>query len=304
MTGVLALVKPPGMTSHDCVDFLRRITGHKAGHAGTLDPAAAGLLLLCVGKATRLSQYLMGCDKAYRAEITFGLSTDTGDAEGRVVARAEAADLCEARVQEALDSLVGNLVLRVPQYSAIKSDGRPLHRQARRGKSEEPPKRPMRVYSWVLRSLDPGPPAVALTDLECASGTYVRSLVAALARMLSTEAYLSFLVRTRVGWFHLEHGWTMEEAEEAAWRGMLSTLVVPPAQALAGLPAIALDEAHERLVRNGTALQLPRSHLGSLSTTPIRLLDASGGLIGVARVEPGAKGVRLQPETILPKDRG
>lgn len=304
MDGVLALVKPPGMTSHDCVDFLRRVTGLKAGHAGTLDPAAAGLLLLCVGKATRLSQYLVGCDKAYRAEITFGVTTDTGDAEGRVVARGEAADLREAQVQEALASLVGDLILPAPRYSAIKSGGRPLHRQARRGQAEEPPQRPMRVYSWTLRALDLGPPAVALTDLECASGTYVRSLVAALARSLHTEAYLSFLVRTRVGRFRLERAWTMEEAEEAAWRGELASLVVPPAEALADFPALALDEAQEQRVRNGAAVEMLKSGSMPAADAAVRLLDAAGALIGVARLERGAEGVLLRPETILPKDAG
>ncbi len=304
MDGVLALVKPPGMTSHDCVDFLRRVTGLKAGHTGTLDPAAAGLLLLCVGQATRLSQYLIGCDKAYRAEITFGVSTDTGDAEGRVVARAEASDLREAQVQEALASLVGDLVLPVPRYSAIKSGGRPLHQQARRGKAEQPPERTMRVYSWTLRSFDPGPPTIAVTDLECASGTYVRSLVAALARSLNTEAYLSFLVRTRVGRFCLERAWTMEEVEEAAWRRELASLVVPPAEALAELPALALDEAQERLVRNGVAVEVPEGGSTPAAGAAVRLLDAVGRLIGVARVQPGAEGVLLRPETILPKHAG
>jgi tRNA pseudouridine55 synthase len=304
MDGVLALVKPPGMTSHDCVDFLRRITGLKAGHAGTLDPAAAGLLLLCLGKATRLSQYLIGCDKAYRAEITFGISTDTGDAEGQVVARAEAADLEEAVVREALARLVGEPVLPVPRYSAVKSGGRPLHRKARRGAVEAPPERTMRTYSWTLRSLASGPPPVAVTDLECASGTYVRSLMAALAHALHTEAYLSFLVRTRVGRFRLEQAWTMEEIEEAAWQRQLARLVVPPAEALAHLPALTLDEAQERLVRNGAALDLSSAGPALETGAAVRLLDEAGGLIGIARAEAHAAGVSLRPETILTTDAG
>jgi tRNA pseudouridine55 synthase len=291
--GALLVVKPPGMTSHDVVDFFRRCTGVKAGHTGTLDPAAAGLLVLCVGKATRLAQYLVGCDKTYWAEIAFGLTTDTGDAEGQIIARGGAESLTAEAVTAALATLTGALTLPVPRYSAIKSGGRPLHRRARRGEAVEAPEREMRVDRWELREFLPGPAAVARTVLDCAGGTYVRSLVAALAQAVEVPAYLSFLVRTRVGQFRLEDAATLEEIEQAA---QAERLVLPPAEALAHLPALTLDADQARRVAQGMSVPWP---VGSEADQPLRRLDAQGGLLAVGRAVAADGACLLRPETVL-----
>ncbi len=297
MDGALLVVKPPGMTSHDVVDFFRRLTGVKAGHTGTLDTAAAGLLVLCVGRATRLAQYLVGCDKTYWAEVAFGLGTDSGDAEGRIVARGSAAGLTEEAVAAAMGRLTGRLTLQVPRYSAIKSGGRPLYRKARRGEAVEAPEREMRVDRWELREFQPGAEAVARTEMDCASGTYVRSLVTALAEALEVPAYLSFLVRTRVGRLRLSEAWSLEGIERAESDGSLQDLVLAPAEALEHLPAVRLGEEEARKVAQGRTVDLVEGR----SEGAVRLLDARGALLAVGRVAEG-EGV-IRPETVLASER-
>ncbi len=294
MQGILLVVKPPGMSSHDVVDSFRRLTGVKAGHAGTLDGAAAGLLVLCVGRATRLAQYLVGCDKTYWAEVAFGRGTDSGDAEGRVVARASASALTAKRVEEAMNGLTGTVTLPVPQYSAVKSAGRALHRRARRGETVRAPEREMQVERWELREFQAGEAAVARTRMVCASGTYVRSLAQALAQAVRVPAHLSFLVRVRVGHLHLAQAWTLEELEAAQAVGTMADLVLPPAEALALLPALTLDEAAQRRVAHGgTVLGQPGQ------TGPLRLLDRSGALVAVGRAEELGGEWQVRPETVL-----
>ncbi len=302
MEGALLVAKPPGMTSHDVVDFFRRLTGVKAGHTGTLDTAAAGLLVLCVGPATRLAQYLIGCDKTYWAEIRFGLRTDTGDAEGQVIERNSAEGLTAERVGVALTGLVGMLSLPVPRYSAVKLAGEPSHRRVRRGETVAMPQREMRVKRWTLRDFRPGPNATARTELDCASGTYVRSLVEALGTALQIPAYLSFLVRMRVGQFSLEQAHTLEEIEQAAEAERLQSLLLTPAQAIAHLPALRLDQEQVRRVAHGSAVaaQAPPA-LGSVPCGggPLALLDPAGRLVAVARVTADEGDLLLQPETVL-----
>ena len=308
MDGALLVVKPPGMTSHDAVDFFRRRTGEKAGHTGTLDTAAAGLLVLCVGRATRLAQYLVGCDKTYWAEITLGLATDSADAEGQIVARADAAPLTADAVAAALAQLTGPLTLPVPRLSAIKSAGRPLHRRVRRGETVEAPDRDMRVGRWELRDFLPGSLATARTVLDCASGTYVRSLVAALSAALATPAYLSFLVRTRVGPFPLSAAVTLEEIEQLAPAERLQDRLLTPAQALPHLWALTLDAAQARRIAHG--MSVPFSETGGAGVSPasppdgpLRLLDGQGHLLAVARAEQSDGACILRPETVILSDQ-
>jgi tRNA pseudouridine55 synthase len=291
------------MTSHDVVDFLRRLTGVKAGHTGTLDTAAAGLLVLCLGRATRLAQYLVGCDKTYWAEVCFGLATDSGDAEGRVVERASAERLTPERVAEALAGLTGTRHLRVPRYSAIKSGGRPLHRRARRGEAVEAPKREMRVDRWGLYEFLPGPVAVARTVLDCASGTYVRSLAQALAEALRMPAYLSFLVRTRVGQFHLNEACSLEETEQAARAERLDGMILPPAEAVSHLPAAELDEEQARRVAQGNAVEVEAA-AAAAGGEPWRLLDREGRLVAVGRVTRDEARLLVRPETVIAQVQG
>lgn len=302
MKGALLVAKPPGMTSHDVVDFFRRLTGVKAGHTGTLDTAAAGLLVLCVGPATRLAQYLVGCDKTYWAEICFGLRTDSGDAEGQVIERSSAEGLTAEQVTTALAGLVGTLSLPVPQHSAVRLAGKPLHRRVRRGEAVTVPYREMQVQRWTLRDFRPGPLAVARTELDCGSGTYVRTLAQALGEAVQIPAYLSFLVRTRVGQFLLEQAHTLEEIEQAAERELLQSLLLTPAQTVSHLPALRLEQEQVRRAAHGSAVAVPAEPTARPALRegePVRLLDPAGRLVAVARVTAGADTSLLQPETVL-----
>jgi len=299
VTGFLPVLKPPGMTSHDVVDFVRCQTGEKAGHLGTLDPAAAGLLVVALGPATRLSRYLMTHDKSYRAEITFGLATDTGDAEGQITATGEVAHLTAPEVAAALAALTGELLLPVPVYSAVKDHGRPLHRRMRAGEAPEAPERTMHLSRWELLDFHPGPPARALTDLDCAAGTYVRSLAVALAARLGTQAYLSFLVRTRVGLLRLERALTLEEIAAAGDRNAVRELLLPAVEALGDLPTVTASDEQAARVRHGNSLLLPPLAFPTPPGELACILDARGELLSVARVGVLPEGYELQPETVL-----
>ena len=304
MNGLLLVVKPPGLTSHDVVAFVRRETGEKTGHTGTLDPAAAGLLVVALGSATRLSRYLTAHDKTYRAEITLGLATDTGDAEGEVTARGDTDGVTEAAVRVALAELTGTVLLPVPAFSAVKQEGKPLHRRQRAGEDLTPPEREMHVHTWELLELRAGPPPAAMTELSCAAGTYVRSLATALGERLHTPAYLSFLVRTRIGRFHLAQAHTLEEIAAAGARNAVGELLLSGAEGLCDLPAFAASAEQAGLVRNGGAVVMPAEALigGALGATLAELaciVDERGELLAVARVSPRPEGYLLWPETVV-----
>lgn len=299
MKGLLLVVKPPGMTSHDVVAVVRRETGEKAGHAGTLDPAAAGLLVVALGSATRLSQYLTAHDKTYRSEITFGLATDSGDAEGQITARADASPLTEAAVREALADLTGTHLLPVPTYSAVKQDGTPLHRRRRAGEDLTPPEREMHVRSWDLLAFRPGARPAALTELSCAAGTYVRSLAVALGQRLGVPAYLSFLVRTRSGCLLLSQARTLEEIAAAGLRNAVGALLVSPLQSLCDLPAFTASPEQATRVRHGNPVVVPVPESGDLGAERACILAPDGELLAVARLGRHQEGYLLQPETVL-----
>jgi tRNA pseudouridine55 synthase len=205
MDGVLNLHKPPGMTSHDVVDVVRRLLETKrVGHAGTLDPAATGVLVVCVGEATRIVEYLMEGTKSYRAEITFGVTTTTEDAEGEIVSEQSAADVTEERLREVLRQFIGDIEQIPPMFSAVQVGGKRLHELARRGETVERPKRQVHIEGINLIKFTSAERAIAVLDVTCSKGTYIRTLAADIGAALGCGAHLSSLVRTRVGRFRLE----------------------------------------------------------------------------------------------------
>ncbi len=207
MRGFINLLKPVGMTSHDCVGYLRRAFGFsKVGHTGTLDPGASGVLPICIDRATRLSDYVQNSQKSYRAEITFGVETDSGDSYGEVVARSTVRPT-EAEVRACLISMTGEQDQKPPMHSAIKINGEKLYNLARQGKAIEVPSRRITVYDAKLIDMEG---ERALVDFTCSSGTYVRSLVRDLGKKCGTEAYMSFLVRTESSIFTLENAVPLE----------------------------------------------------------------------------------------------
>jgi len=252
MDGIISVNKAVGMTSHDVVAIARRLTKQRRiGHAGTLDPAADGVLPLCLGQATRLVEYLSESGKAYRATICFGVVTDTYDREGAVI-RTSPVALTEAQIAAALPTFLGEQMQKPPIYSAIKRGGQPLYALARAGKEVVVESRPIRIDA--LRIVAWAPPALTL-DVECGKGTYIRSLAYDLGEQLGPGAYLAALTRTRSGPFTLAMSVTLGDLEAALADGSWREHLYAPDEALLDWRAAILAPPSEARLRNGQVLR-------------------------------------------------
>ncbi|HHS97925.1 MAG TPA: tRNA pseudouridine(55) synthase TruB [Chloroflexi bacterium] len=250
MDGILNLNKPQGMTSHDVVDRVRAVARQRrVGHAGTLDPMATGVLLVCLGRATRLAEYLMASPKIYRARIRLGTATDTYDAEGRVVEE-RPVRVDRQEVEAALERFRGRILQVPPMYSAIKHKGQPLYRLARQGITVEREPRPVEIYD--LRLIRWEPPDLTV-EVTCSPGTYIRSLAHDLGQALGCGAHLAGLVRLASGDFRLEDAIPLDELTPER----LPEVLLPPDAALRRFPAFHLDEGAARAVRSGRAIAGP-----------------------------------------------
>lgn len=216
MDGFINVLKPTGMSSHDVVDVVRRIFHQKrVGHAGTLDPAAAGILPIALGRAARLVEYLEGADKSYRAEIAFGYATDTGDVYGTVTERAEHPVLpAEEEIEAVLARFRGCITQRPPAYSAIKVGGKRAADLVRQGRAVDIPTRKVTIHRLELLHIDAVRQRIRI-DVDCSKGTYIRSLCADIGAALHLPATMRFLLRSRVGAFTLADAYTPEELAEA-----------------------------------------------------------------------------------------
>jgi tRNA pseudouridine55 synthase len=296
-TGVLNLLKPPGLTSHDVVDEVRRFADmRRIGHTGTLDPGACGVLVLCLGHATKIAEFLMDQPKAYRTEFTFGVTTESGDAYGTMTGDADASHLDQSALEHALAQFTGVIDQIPPMVSAVHHEGRRLYERARRGEVVEVAPRRVEITECRLLHFRPGSRPVALVHVECSKGTYVRALARDLGERLGVGAYASFVLRTRSGRFDLAQSLTLEEAGAAAAEGRLPTVLTTMDEALADLPAVELTPAQRHQILDGRPLplfQVPGwSRLPVAS--PVRLRD-SRGVLALARIEEG----RLQPFRVL-----
>lgn len=276
-SGLLLIDKPSGVTSHDVVARLRRVLGiKKVGHSGTLDPMATGLLVVGVGRATRLLRFLGELPKLYEGSGQLGMETDTLDAEGEVV-RESPVDVSEDDLRSTIGTLVGEIEQVPPAYSAVKVGGEKLYRSARRGQAVDAPPRKVTVYSFELLAFDP--PASFDFSVRCSGGTYVRSLVADVGSRLGCGAHLTSLRRTAIGPFRAEDAGTAEEPGE----------LLPLDRAVDHLSAVTLEEEEARVAVHGCCLG-PTGLEG-----PYRALAPDGRLIGIYQ-DQGAKAV---PEVIL-----
>ena len=249
VSGVLVVDKPIGLTSHDVVQIIRRGTGiRRAGHTGTLDPRASGVLVVLIGPAVRLSEYVSASDKRYQATIRLGSSTDTFDAEGRITASASADSITEQRFEEALTQFIGEIQQVPPPYSAIKVQGRKAYEMAREGEDVELAPRTIHVYSLEL--LEWAPPE-AVIDVFCSSGTYVRSLANDLGAALGCGAHLVGLRRTKSGRFTLRDAVPLRRLQESFHSGDWYRHLIPAAEALGDWPMVELDGDEVELIRHG-----------------------------------------------------
>ena len=249
VSGVLVVDKPIGLTSHDVVQIIRRGTGiRRAGHTGTLDPRASGVLVILVGPAVRLSEYVSASDKRYQATIRLGSSTDTYDAEGTVTATQPLEDISEDKFFDILQTFVGEIEQVPPPYSAVKVKGRKAYEMARLGEEVDLEPRIIQVYS--LDILEWAPPEVVI-DVYCSSGTYVRSLANDLGKALGTGAHLIGLRRTKSGRFTLRDAVPLRRLKESFDAGDWYKYLIPAADALGDWPMVELDADQVELIRHG-----------------------------------------------------
>jgi tRNA pseudouridine55 synthase len=293
-SGFVVVDKPSGMTSHDVVDAARRAFGtRRIGHLGTLDPLATGVLPLALRDATKLVPYVGSDPKVYVGSIELGVATDTFDAEGQVVQRAEGPLPGPDAVRAALAGFVGEILQVPPMYSSVKHEGEPLHRIARRGGHVERAPRKVTVHSIEMRAYRP-----PLVDVEvvCAAGTYVRSLAEDLGRELGCGAHLANLRRTRSGPFLAEHAVALDALEAAAACGEADALVRPPADVL-GLPRVALNAAQlKRVSHGGDVPAPPAAGPPPAPGSRVAAVDAEGTLVALLEVRADR---RLYPLRVL-----
>ncbi|HYS80219.1 MAG TPA: tRNA pseudouridine(55) synthase TruB [Anaeromyxobacteraceae bacterium] len=295
ISGLLVIDKPAGPTSFDVVTRVKRLLrARKAGHTGTLDPLATGVLVVCLGEAVKLQQWLTEGDKAYEALVAFGAATTTEDAEGEVVARGDPGPLDAAGIRAALPRFTGLLEQVPPMFSAVRVGGRRLHEAARAGEVVERAPRQVRVDAFDLLEL--GEPAgglrLARLAVRCGKGTYVRTLAADLGHALGVPAHLAGLRRTAAGSFGIADAVSLDQAERLGAEApeALAERVVPLAAALRGWPTVLLTAGEARDLGHGKALLLPAGPEGLCGA-----LDPHGGLLAVCEGRAGT----LHPLRVL-----
>jgi tRNA pseudouridine55 synthase len=318
LDGVLIIDKPAGLTSHDVVARVRRILSERRiGHTGTLDPFATGVLVVLVGRATRLAQFLSGAEKEYEAVVRFGYATATGDGTGTRLESPRAQNVTEEIIQTwsereieaALAGLRGEIEQVPPMYSAKKVQGTKLYELARRGVEIERKAVPVTIHELeVVR-----PEGALLEDKEdgtkelrvrvrCSAGTYIRTLAESIGERLGVAAHLSSLRRTRAGDFRLEDALSLDELKERMEAGEAETIILSPDAALSKLPFVHLTADEARQTLHGVALRLRAETTGGWrENEPVRMLDRDGRLIAVGFYD-AASGC-LRPRVVLSPEK-
>ncbi|HEY6305780.1 MAG TPA: tRNA pseudouridine(55) synthase TruB [Candidatus Angelobacter sp.] len=292
MDGVLILDKPAGLTSHDAVVRVRRITGEKAvGHLGTLDPMATGVLPLVLGRFTRLAQFYNDADKRYQGAIRFGLATDTYDAEGDPLGPEQPAELSLEQIRAAAASFTGRLDQLPPPFSAKKVSGVPAYKLARKGKEVDLPAKQVEVKEFAITEWD-SPAKIARFTAWVSSGTYVRALAHDLGRTLGPGAHLSELQRIAVREFRVEDAHSLDELEQAAASGALEDVFLHPRLVLPEFPAVTAPVESIAKIKHGGAVNLPEfSKAGT-----VRVFAGQRELLAIAK---RVAGTLFQPKIVL-----
>lgn len=294
ISGVLVVDKPVGMTSHDVVQVIRNGTGlRRAGHTGTLDPRASGVLVVLVGPAVRLSEFVSASDKRYQAIIRLGSATDTFDADGKITQPEQQVNVTEAQFEKVLATFVGEIEQVPPPYSAVKVQGRKAYEMARQG--EEVELAPRKITVHHLEVLEWAPPEVVI-DVHCSSGTYVRSLANDLGNTLGCGAYLVGLRRTKSGRFSLRDATPLRKLQEAFNAGNWYQYLIPAAEALAEWPSVELSPDDVENVRHGHRVKAdPAAKPGS-----VRGVSTQGELVALMELVTGETGdPEWQPKKVF-----
>ena len=289
--GIINVLKPCGMTSHDVISFMRRVLStKKIGHSGTLDPDAAGVLPVFAGTATRLLEYALEDGKSYRAEITFGIKTDTGDDSGAVVQTSDLPTCSTEEFATVLKEFTGVQKQLPPMYSALKLNGQPLYKLARKGIEVEREAREIFISGLQLISFNP---QKAVLDVECSKGTYIRTLLEDICARLGVCGTMSFLLRTSAGGFKIEDAVTLQELEAEPLRYLL-----PEETAVMHLTEAVLTERQAWRITQGVA-----TSMAGMADGLYRLKGQSGEFYGIGKAAEGVmKGVKILHQADKPQE--
>jgi tRNA pseudouridine55 synthase len=293
VSGIVLVDKPGGLTSNRVLQRVKRLfQARKAGHTGTLDPMATGMLPVCLGAATRVSGLMLHASKKYRVTAEFGAGTDTGDATGQVTARVAAEWPGDAVFEAALASLRGRIQQRPPMYSAVRHEGRRLYELARRGLEVPRAARTVEVHELIVESVDW---PLATLSVHCSKGTYVRTLVTDLAERLATVGHVVALRRLAVGPFDETGLVSCEALEAAAEQGLavLDRCLLGADAALTDLPAVTVSGADALALTSGRRVRVSPDH----ACESVRIYDEDGGFVGLGRLEDSGE---LRPTRIFP----
>jgi len=300
LNGVINVLKPPGMTSSDVVVYLRKKLGiRKVGHTGTLDPEAAGVLPICLGKATRISDYLMHQDKVYRCGMKLGIQTDTADLTGRVTARTDKFP-GEKQIRESMMSFLGESDQIPPMHSAIKMGGKKLYQLARQGVELEVPPRRIRIHQIRLLSFH-SPDSIQF-EVSCSKGTYIRALCRDIGNDLGCGAVMSFLIRTGTGPFSVQKSSSLDEILLAVEQGYLSRLIQPMEKVLDPiLPSIILkEESHEKICHgNSVDVESVQSNMDGIAPGEPCCIFCGKTFMGIGTCQSTGKKEFIRMKSVL-----
>ncbi|HSH34990.1 tRNA pseudouridine(55) synthase TruB [Schnuerera sp.] len=281
MNGTINLFKPKGITSHDAVSKMRKILGiRKIGHTGTLDPNATGVLPLCIGRGTRISEYLLDVDKEYIGELTLGIATDTQDIDGKVI-NYSTNKVNEATIYKVFNEFIGEIDQIPPMYSALKQGGKKLYELAREGKIVERPSRKVRIYD--LKIYDIFDSKKIIFYVKCSRGTYIRTLCHDIGEKLGTYGYMSYLIRTGVGDFNIQHSYSLDFIRSLDKNG-LKSIICPIGDSIGHIASLQVEDKYYNALINGNIIPMHNNILESYQfNKPIRIY-CKNSFIGIAQI--------------------
>lgn len=280
ISGIVLLDKPLGITSNKALQIVKRLyNAAKAGHTGSLDPLATGLLPLCLGEATKVSGFLLDADKSYLATIKLGIKTSSADAEGEVIETRPVESYSNKQIQSAIDLFIGDIEQIPPMHSALKVDGQPLYKLAHQGKSIERKARSVHIYNIEILRFEGDELEI---EVECSKGTYIRTLAEDIGEKLGCGAHLSALRRTSSGPFHLEHSVRLEELEALKETGFekMDEFLMPAEDALEDWESLNLSDDAAFYISRGQAVQVPNAPTSGL----VRLFSDEKGFLGIGEI--------------------
>jgi len=307
--GIIVVNKPCGLTSHQVVQAVRRLfPGTRVGHSGTLDPMATGVLPVCLGRATRISEFIIEHPKTYRASVSLGKITDTDDCEGKIIGISTVPRLERNRVEEILTGFQGTIEQLPPRYSAVKYRGKPLYKWARSGQEAPRKIRQAKIYWIKLLEFNPGGEPQLVIDVKCSKGTYIRTLALDIGQALGCGGHLQSLSRLAVGPYNLGDAFTPERIERLCQEKRFEELIRPMDSALSVMPAFYLKQDRVEALKNGQTVKLTDSEIKRQPEYDglekrqeevkmggkARIYGQDGSFKAIARLEENEPGVRLK----------